>query len=414
MSDRILEVYFQDLHAGRLEQKVSGALSFRYAETYITRENAVPVSVSLPLQSDPFTDDRVKAYFSGLLPDATVRERLANCLGLSEKNAFALLEAIGGECAGALSFRPPGEQPPANLPEKDDVLDAEKLAEILELIKRQPLLAGDEGYRLSLAGAQNKLAVGFRDDKITLVKNSGPTTHILKPLIDRVMDSAHNEFFCMRLAKAAGLDAPDCFLRINEDIPYYLVRRYDRRIGDKGKITRLHQEDFCQALSIPPEMKYEREGGPGVQQCRDLIAKYSANPASDLQKFSDLLLFNHLIGNSDAHGKNFSFLYKDKKPVLAPAYDLLSTAVYPDLSKKTAMKIGGKYDPELVFLRHWHKCAVADTDSARRAFDKRYKKLAATLLDRAAALKKSFRQEGLYSPIYEDIEAVIKKRSEIL
>lgn len=128
------------------------------------------------------------------MPEESVRDRLAKYLGLSEKNPFALLEAVGGDCAGALALYPHGDQPP-KASDDVEVLDDTRLREVLDLIKCRPMLAGDDGYRLSLAGAQDKLAVGFQDEHVVLIKDGAPTTHILKPMIERVKDSAHNELF---------------------------------------------------------------------------------------------------------------------------------------------------------------------------------------------------------------------------
>ena len=276
---RMLDVYLQDKLVGCLEQTDSGDLAFTYDADYLDAASCA-ISLSLPLQSDAFRDSQAKAFFSGLLPEESVRGRLAKYLGLSEKNPFALLEAVGGDCAGALALYPHGEQPP-KASDAVEVLDDKRLREVLDLIKRRPMLAGDDGYRLSLAGAQDKLAVGFKDGHILLIKGGMPTTHILKPMTERVKDSAHNELFCMKLARMVGLDVPEASLHFAGDTPYYLVERHDREIGEGGVITRVHQEDFCQALAIAPEIKYEREGGPDIAACQDVIAKHSARPAAD-------------------------------------------------------------------------------------------------------------------------------------
>lgn len=413
MNVQILDVYLNDMIVGELRQNPSGGLSFAYCHNYFSNNNNIAISVSLPLQAEPFTGQAVQAYFSGILPDEAVKQKIANYLGLSEKNVFSLLKAIGGECAGALSFYPQGEKPLFKQHDDNEILDDKKLSEILELIKRRPMLAGDDGYRLSLAGAQNKLAVGFVNHKIVLIKNDSPTTHILKPLIEQIEDSVYNEFFCMRLAHLVNIDVPECFLYFNENVPMYVIERYDRYIRSAGTVERIHQEDFCQALSIPPEMKYEREGGVSIKQSQELIIRYTQSPAQDMQKFLNLVMFNYLIGNSDAHGKNFSFLYRGGKPSLSPAYDLLSTAVYPNLSVKMAMKIGGKYDPNEVFLRHWYQI-ISDTQIARKTFEKQFKQFAHKLKHHAENLKENLKQEGLYAPIYEDIYSVIKRRCDIL
>jgi serine/threonine-protein kinase HipA len=227
------------------------------------------------------------------------------------------------------------------------------LDEIFEHLKRRPLFAGEMGIRLSLAGAQDKLAVRMIGDKLALMRGGAPTTHILKTLIagrEGIIDSVHNEIFCLMLAERCGIPAPRAQMRYTTSEPYLLVERYDRKWQGEN-VVRLHQEDFCQALSVPPENKYEREGGPGISACLDEIQKDSVQPIADRIAFLNTVIFNYLIGNSDAHGKNFSFLHEQGKPCLAPSYDLLSTAVYPDLSNKMAMKIGSRYEPRDIHLR---------------------------------------------------------------
>jgi len=408
MSERVLDVYLQEKLVGQLRQGQSGALDFTYAEAFLS-SSPIGISLSLPLQDIPHEGNNVKSYFSGLLPDESVRDRLAKYLGLSEQNPFALLEAIGGDCAGALALYPQGQKPLESNEDDIEVLDDYKLKEILELIKRRPMLAGDEGYRLSLAGAQNKLAVGFENNKVILIKGGTPTTHILKPLIDHISDSAHNELFCMRLAKMMDIDVPFASLHYVDDTPYYLVKRYDRIIHENGSVSRIHQEDFCQALGIAPEIKYEREGGPNLAQCQELIRENSIRPAVDQIKFLNTVMFNYFIGNNDAHGKNFSLLYSNIKPELAPAYDLLSTAIYPALSPKMAMKIGGKYNPRDVYLRHWYRI-LPDTKAAQSRFEKQLNTMAQKIQTNARSLKKQLNEEGLNSSVYDDISAMIQDR----
>ena len=350
MSERILGVYLKGDYVGQLKQNQSGNLAFSYDKAYVSKAQR-GISISLPLQPEPFEGDVVKAFFSGLLPEESVRVRLASYLSISEQNTFALLESVGGDCAGAVALYPQGENPSRQRTTEREVLDDVRLREILEFIQRRPMLAGDEGYRLSLAGAQDKLAVGFENNQVVLIRGGAPTTHILKPMTDFVKDSAHNELFCMRLAKMVGLDVPEASLHYVGDKSYYLVARYDRILHDDGTVERIHQEDFCQALGMVPEIKYESEGGPNIAKCQELITSYTARPAVDQMKLLDRIIFNYLIGNGDAHGKNFSLLYRGDRPELAPAYDLLSTTVYPKLSEKMAMKIGGKYKPGDVYLK---------------------------------------------------------------
>lgn len=403
---RTLSVYFDERLAGKLTQDNSGRLNFLYDAHYLTSENAFPLSASLPLSNTVYEDSIVRPFFSNLLPDDFARHRVARLLGVSEKNPFAILEIIGGECAGAISLYPEDQIPSPQKTKDYDFLGEQDLHKILMMLSQRPLLAGEKDVRMSLAGAQDKLAVALIDNKIALTKGTSPTTHIIKPPISDIPDSVFDEYFCMLLAKNMNLAVSSVEIRQADDLPYLLIERYDRTVDHHH---RLHQEDFCQALSIPPELKYENEGGPSIKDCLDLIEKYSIRPAFDKIMFIHIIIFNYLIGNADAHAKNYSFLYLEGRPRLAPAYDLLSTAVYPQLSKKMAMKIGGKYNAEDVYLRHWVQL-VPDTQLAKNTMEKDLKKFANTLPKKAQALSKTLERKGLSSPIFDKIQATIKSR----
>ena len=412
---RILDVWFQGYKAGRLVQDESGRLSYAYADAYLAGETPWPLSVSMPVRPESYEDRIARPFFSGLLPDDLARHRLASLLGVSEQNPFSLLDAVGGECAGALSLYPEGVEPPPENPDALEILDDGRLGETFALLKRRPLLAGQGDIRLSLAGAQDKLAVQMVEGKLALMHGGAPTTHILKPLIQGVADvkdSVHNELFCLALAARVGIPAPQAEIRRVNDEPFLVIERYDRvRVGNQ--VIRLHQEDFCQALSVPPENKYEREGGPGVAACLELIQRFSIKPVPDRMTFLKTLIFNYLIGNADAHGKNFSFLYERGKPRLAPAYDLLSTVIYPSLSPRMAMKIGGRYQAEDLFPRHWHRL-VPDTATARRALDSDLRRMAENTLEQANRLADELWRQAIGSEILGAILAVISARSKRL
>lgn len=206
-----------------------------------------------------------------------------------------------------------------------------------------------EDIRISLAGVQDKLAVVVNPSgRIGLPRGTTPSTHILKPASterrgrrgDRLAYPAlvANEAMCLTLARHAGIEVPELQVLNVDDEPALLIARYDRR-GLDGRLVRLHQEDFCQALGIPSRQKYEADGGPGLGQALDLIRRYSSQVVEDTDAFVDRVAFNYLIGNCDAHAKNFSLLYARDGTRLSPAYDLLSTEVYDHLSRKMAMSI---------------------------------------------------------------------------
>jgi serine/threonine-protein kinase HipA len=407
----LLDVYFGEKKAGILSQDDAGALTYAYDSGYLAGREPRAISFSMPLQDAVYGDRVVRPFFSGLLPDEGARQKLAGALGISAGNAFGLLEVIGGECAGALSLYPAGRTPPASDGDSGvELVKPARLEEILAKLRERPLLGGEEGVRLSLAGAQDKLAVCVEGDAIGLAKGGRPTTHILKPFIRALDGSVENELFCLRLASHLKLPAPSAEMRRSGNIPFLLIERYDRQKDKDGKITRLHQEDFCQALSVPPELKYEEEGGPGAERCLDLIGRATARPAADRLAFIRMLIFHYLVGNADAHGKNYALLYRGKTPDLAPLYDVVCTAAYPRLAKKLAMKIGGRNVPDTIQLPQWLTLVPA-TRGAQRLLVKDVKELAGVIRDRSDALLAELNGEGIDHAILTTVRAIIETRA---
>ncbi|HEY7805416.1 MAG TPA: type II toxin-antitoxin system HipA family toxin [Orrella sp.] len=407
---RSLDVYFANENAGQLQQNEDGSLEFTYWPNYLSIDRAVAISVSMPLQEAPFTDRIARPYFSGLLPDEGARRQLTRAIGISSDNDFGLLEVIGGECAGALSLVPAGKPLSEPLARAPEPLSDKQLADILGLLRTRPLLGGMLDVRLSLAGAQNKLAVCQVDGRIALATGGQPTSHILKPAIDGLEGTVENEVFCMRLATKVGLNAPNVYKEHAGDLPYYLIERYDRVTDASGSIKRLHQEDFCQALSIAPTLKYEAEGGPGTLQSQQLIRSVTRTPAADEFHFLRMLMFHVLIGNADAHAKNYALLYRDKAPELSPVYDAICTAVYPSMSKRLAMEIGGRSLADTLQLKHW-LTLVPDTQPAQRILKQELQTMSDTIVDHASDLATELRDEGIEHPIIGKIQRVIQKRA---
>ena len=337
---------------------VDGRLNFCYLPDWLSHKDAITLSASLPLQAEPFDDRKTRPFFAGLLPEGQMRRLIAQQFQVSGQNDFALLDHIGGECAGAVTFLEPGQALPVST-RTDDVqwLSDDEVVAILDELPRRPMLAGKDGLRLSLAGAQDKLPVVFDGTRIGLPLNGTPSSHILKPPIHAVEDSVINEGFCMALAEAMQLKPAKSKVHKVLDRSFLLVERYDRLIDAQGNRQRLHQEDFCQALGVVPEMKYQNEGGPDLVQCFDLLRSATRPSAPQVLRLLDYVIFNALIGNHDAHAKNFSLLYSGKAPVLAPSYDTLSTAAYPTMTQKMAMKIGSNYKFSEVQARHWEQFA---------------------------------------------------------
>jgi serine/threonine-protein kinase HipA len=409
---RTLDVYLHNELVGRLIQDDGGQMVFDYAESWLQKPGATPLSQSLPLRKERFKRNECRGFFAGILPEESKREIIARNLGISARNDYAMLEQIGGECAGAVTFIPAGEA----LPERNygyRPISSQELAAILKELPKRPLLAGEDGIRLSLAGAQDKVAVRIEGNEISLPLGGAPSTHILKPAVERFAGVVFNEAFCMRLAAMAGLPAAKVETRIVEDIEYLLVERYDRvyQKNAEGATTldRLHQEDFCQAQGIVSETKYQKEGGPSLKQCFALLRDVSSAPVIDLSRLLDAAIYNYLVGNNDAHGKNFSLLYHgvgtaNQEIRLAPLYDVVSTTYYPELSKDMAMKIGGEYSSDKVRSKDFEQLAE-EAGLAKPIVKDRVPELAETLIA-------NFEKAGIEHPVAQAVAAVIRKRCE--
>lgn len=406
---RPLDVWLDNQKVGQLHL-IDGYMQFCYLPEWLQSEQAVTLSFNLPLQQEMFSREDTRAFFSGLLPEGVNRHLIAQRLQISRQNDFALLNSIGGECAGAVSLLPEGE--PLDTSTATNTvqwLSDQELAEILDELPRRPMLAGQDGLRLSLAGAQDKLPIVYADGRIGLPLHNTPSTHILKPAISLAPDSVFNEAFCLALAKKIGINAVAARIEQTSGKQYLLVARYDRQKNKAGNTHRLHQEDFCQALGADPHRKYQNEGGPGLPECFDLLRKATRPSAPHILQLLDYVIFNALIGNHDAHAKNFSLLYANKVPVLAPLYDALCTVVYPDLTVKMAMKIGSKYKFTELETRHWEdfaqRCQLAPALVRRRVLE-----LADQLPPIARQLQNEFVAARQNSPVLEEICQHIEQR----
>ena len=410
---RTLDVYLHNELVGHLIQDEGGQMVFDYVESWLNKPGATPLSQSLPLRKERFTRNQCRGFFAGILPEESKREIIARNLGISARNDYAMLEQIGGECAGAVTFIPAGE----GLPERNyryRTLSSEELAAILKELPKRPLLAGEEGIRLSLAGAQDKVAVRIEGDEISLPLGGAPSTHILKPAVAHFEGVVFNEALCMKLAAAAGLPAASVETRTVDGMEYLLVERYDRThrqvAGGAPVLERLHQEDFCQAQGIVPETKYQKEGGPSLKQCFGLLREVSSTPVVDLMRLLDAVIYNYLVGNNDAHGKNFSLLYHgvgtaNQEVRLAPLYDIVSTVYYPELSRDMAMNIGGEYSSEKVMPKNFEQLAE-EAGLGKPLVRRRVPDLAETVIASLGKVEVSH-------PVAEAVAALIRKRCEI-
>lgn len=347
-----LSVRLYGKHIGILEQERTGKMVFSYDAS---ADQAI--SLGMPIREESYDNQHCESFFGGLLPESeATKKAIGKQFGISYDNSFALLKAIGYDCAGAISFHKISEaiQAQQSFPLEGRIISEKELYTHIKELPKKPLFLGLDGLRLSLAGVQDKAAVCIVDGKVALPMHGCPTTHILKPNLSGFEGVVENEYLCLKIAAQIGLTVPLVEIRQINDISYLLIERYDRQIQNNC-VTRIHQEDFCQALGVVSTKKYQNEGGPNFSQCFGLLRK-TTQPAINLNMLVAGVVFNFLIGNMDAHGKNFSLLHKTATQIsLAPFYDLICTQCYTQLSSKMAMKIGSKYQAAQVLPRHWEQ-----------------------------------------------------------
>ncbi|MCG8360659.1 MAG: type II toxin-antitoxin system HipA family toxin [Kiloniellales bacterium] len=351
-----LNVFLNARLVGRLRRESSGAIDFQYDPTWLAWEHALPVSFSLPLREDRFIGGPVIAVFENLLPDNdAIRRRLAERARAEGHDAFSLLAAVGRDCAGALQFLPEGEDPGPAGGISGRRTDSGEIARILSDLRRTPLGVGtNEAFRISIAGAQEKTALLRWKNKWHIPHGATATTHILKPQIGRLENgidlsqSVENEHLCMKLIAALDLPVATTEIQEFEGKQVLVVERFDRRWAKDGRLLRLPQEDCCQALSVPPTLKYESDGGPGMRQITELL-KASDEPEADVTTFFKAQIVFWLLGATDGHAKNFSIhLAPGGRFSLAPLYDVMSAQPNVDAGQirrnqmKLAMAVGDR------------------------------------------------------------------------
>lgn len=366
-----------------------GLHRFTYAPSWIESEKSRPLSLSLPLtRTLEIKGDVVAHYFDNLLPDnLRIRERIGRRFQTKTLDAFALLQAIGRDCVGAVQLLPPETTPEGWDRVECQALSEDEVAAVLRNVPADPIGGAEDTapvFRISLAGAQEKTALTRFNGQWCRPLGATPSTHIFKlPLgviantsrID-MFDSVENEWVCAQIVQALGLPMARTAMGRFGDQRALIVERFDREwMGDVGKagdgqwIARLPQEDFCQALGLPAHLKYEGDGGPSVAQGLQLLAG-SADAASDRRVFQLAQLAFWLMAAPDGHAKNFSiFLRRGNAYEATPLYDVLS--IWPYVGKRNgqihlrdvrlAMAVRSKnahYDLYGIRARHWHGLAT--------------------------------------------------------
>ena len=399
---------------GVLDRVDSENYVFNYEVSWLESKFPQPLSLTLPLQEGTFPSAATKAFFANLLPEGQLRDHLASKSRISPDDDFALLVQLAGDCAGAISLYPEGKAPLAsNQKQRYRTLSGKDLGRLFNeaYIMDPTFLGAEENTRLSLAGVEDKLPITIQNQEYKLPLDGAPSTHILKPQNHRFDSLVENELFCMTLAKAVNLDVPETFMLTHAGDAGYVIERYDRVIDEDSTITRIHQEDFCQATGTSYRLKYEEKGGPGHKACFDVI-KECRKPLADRIKLVNQVVFNYLICNADCHAKNTSLLYNEgTRPDLAPFYDLVCTAVYPSLSQKLAMSIGGEFDPRNISKQSWERFSQEIGDSSAKPTLKAVERLGRDVLEKVKGVSGELIERYGENPIYDELVRTMTGRA---
>lgn len=367
-----LNILINQRLVGRLLKAANGATSFQYHPSWLDWRHSFAISLSMPLRESAYAGAQVVAVFDNLLPDdPNVRSRVAERTGAQGADYYSLLEQIGRDCVGAMQFIPEDmvADPSPDI-EAVAVSDAE-IEAIIANLARAPLgIEMDDGFRISVAGAQEKTAFLRHQGRWMRPLGSTATTHIFKPQLGEIPtafglidlnDSVDNEHYCLKLAAAFGLKTAATSIESFGGRRVLAVERFDRIWRENGQLLRLPQEDCCQALGIPPTQKYQSNGGPTAVQILKLL-RDSDTPLADQLDFLKSQIIFWLIGATDGHGKNFSiFLKPGGRYGLTPFYDILSAQSafdqkqIPQNKFKLAMSVGNsrKYRLSDIAGRHF-------------------------------------------------------------
>ena len=341
-----LRVLLNGRDVGMLTRASNGAIDFQYAREWLEWNNAIPVSLSLPLREDRYIGAPVLAVFENLLPDnKAIRDMVAAKVQAAGTDAYSLLSKIGADCVGALQFLPDNADVGKAGAIEGRPISEEEIAAKIANLKSAPLgMDETDNFRISIAGAQEKTALLFHDGNWQIPIGTTPTTHIIKPQIGQIpngidlSNSVENEYFCMKLCKAFGLDVANAEIVDFADTKALAVERFDRIWTRDGRLLRRPQEDMCQALSVPPNLKYQSDGGPNNQAIMQLL-KGSDKPDDDQLAYLKAQIIFWLIGATDGHAKNFSvFLMPGARFSMTPLYDVLTAQPSVDAHQVSANK----------------------------------------------------------------------------
>ena len=366
-----LFIYMNGYEIGEYIQRRSGTQEFIYSDSWLEQRAAIPISLSLPLTDKTHKGDVVYNYFDNLLPDSMdIRNRIQARFGAKTSQPFDLLTHIGRDCVGAVQLL--SEQTEVDIKKIEGTpLSDTEIANELRNYKTAPLgMDREHDFRISIAGAQEKTALLYHEGKWFRPTGATPTTHIFKLPIGNIehagidlSESVENEWLCLKILRAFGLPVPEVSIEQFDDVKVLVVQRFDRELAqDSSWIIRHPTEDMCQATGTAPALKYEGDGGPGINSIMKLL-KSSVTPEDDRKQFMQSVFLFWLLGAIDGHAKNFSiFLKQGGRFEITPLYDVISA--YPLAEKrqldyhkmKMAMALHGKnthYKWQNIMPRHW-------------------------------------------------------------
>jgi len=348
MSNNKLKVMIEEQEVGFIwVDNIDETYKFEYSDEW--KEYGFAISPNLPLHKTTQTGS-VRRFLENLIPEGKGLEDITAFAHISKNNTFAIIKAIGYDTSGALMFGDKNDNNEAIFREISD----EELSSRIEQIQEKSIVIWDKKERLSLAGVQEKLPVIIKDGKIGLGDGSLSSTHIMKFQTSKHNNIIVNEFFCMKLAHRIGLNVAEVELKRFDSAPVLLVKRFDR-VYETNSVKRLHVIDGCQMLDLSSSYKYERNFGSGrdVKEIREGAsfsklfnsADSCEVPAKAKLELLNWTVFNLLIGNSDAHGKNFSFFVSKRGIKPTPFYDLLCILAHEDVEHDMAMAYGDEFNP---------------------------------------------------------------------
>jgi serine/threonine-protein kinase HipA len=407
-----LAVYFEQRLVGFIKVDGKGP-AFIYDRTWIGTRGAFPISTTMPLGPDPFGAAIFLPWAANLLPESEQLRAVGQFLGMSPNDVVGLLSEIGRDTAGALSIGKPGGTSAVYWRPVETEAELER---VIEELPSKPFLVGEEGVSMSLAGVQSKLAVGVDDrGRICVPTVGSPSTHILKPDSERLPGGVHNEAFCLTLARRIGLPTVEITTGKAGRRTFLLAKRYDRS-GGGGRWRRLHQEDFCQALGKPPSAKYEINqtgvSGPTLSEMFELTRRVMG--PTEILRLLDMIIFNVIACNTDAHAKNYSIMLSAAGASLAPGYDVMCGEAWRHVTKKLAQTIAGKIRGDEITGEDWHRFARECGLGARQVTSRVRTLAESAIAEAGAAASEVSRTPAGDHAIISEVQACIMRRAQTL